>query len=60
MEVEVNSVVLAARIYSAVREKFFICNGAGDQADADGGDVIATIRGAILTYVDEAIHAKLG
>jgi hypothetical protein len=53
MEVDVNTVVLAARVYTALRERFFIADVCGNTADADGGKVIATIREAIVDYVDE-------
>jgi hypothetical protein len=59
MEVNVNTVVLAARVYAALRERFFIADACGDSADADGGEVIATIRGAIVDYIDETFGASL-
>jgi hypothetical protein len=59
MEIDVNSVVLSARIYAALRARFFIADAPGATVDADGGGVIATIRGTILEYVDESISANL-
>jgi hypothetical protein len=59
MEVDVNTVVLAARVYVALRERFFIADVCGDKDDADGGEVIATIRGAIVDYVDEKFGTSL-
>ena len=32
MEIDVNSVVLSARVYASLRERFFIGNHAGDAA----------------------------
>jgi hypothetical protein len=58
MEVDVNTVVLAARVYAALRERFFIADVCGGKADADGGEVIATIRGAMVDYVDETFGAS--
>lgn len=58
MEVEVNTIVLAARVYAALRERFFIAGHCGDKADADGGEVIATIRAAIVNYVNEIVGAS--
>jgi hypothetical protein len=58
MEIDVNSVVLAMRVYAALHERFFIANSAGDSAEADGGQVLAAIRGAIVTYLEEQIGAS--
>jgi hypothetical protein len=55
MEVDVNSVVLAARIYAALRGKFFIANVSGTDSEADGGEVMSTIRNSIVAYVDDAL-----
>jgi len=55
MEVDVNSIVLAARVYSALHGKFFIADASGGSAEADGGEVMTTIRNAILAYVDDAL-----
>jgi hypothetical protein len=48
VEIDVNSVVLSARVYAALRKRFFIAELPGDKTDADGGEVIATIRGVIV------------
>ena len=58
MEIEVNSVVLATRVYAALRERFFIRDTPKDSAEADGGKVLATIRDAIVNYVEEQIGAS--
>jgi hypothetical protein len=58
MEIDVNSVVLAARVYAALRERFFIGNTPRDSAEADGGEVLANIRGAIVNYLEEQIGAS--
>ncbi len=55
MELDVNSLVLATRVYAALRERFFVGHASGDTAEADGGEVLATIRGAIVSYVREEI-----
>jgi len=55
MQVDVNSVVLAARIYSALHGRFFIADGSGAAREADGGEVMTTIRNSILAYVDDAL-----
>ena len=55
MQVDVNSVVLAARIYSALHGRFFIADVNGTPGEADGGEVMATIRNSILAYVDDAL-----
>ena len=60
MEVDVNSVVLAARVYAALRERFFITANSGDPAEADGGEVMAAIRGTIVAYVDETVFGGAG
>ncbi len=57
MAIDVNSAVLATRIYAALRERFFVGNSSGDTAEADGGEVLATIRGAIVSYLKEEIAA---
>ena len=59
MEVDVNSVVLAARLYASLRESFFIGNRSGDHAEADGGAVITTIRETIVGYVEELRHENI-
>jgi len=58
MEIDVNSVVLATRVYAGLRERFFIANASGHSAEADGGEVLATIRGAIVSYLEEQIGAS--
>ena len=58
MEIDVNSVVLATRVYAALRERFFIVNAATDSAEADGGQVLAAIRDAIVNYLEEQIGAS--
>lgn len=58
MEIDVNSVVLGMRVYAALRERFFIGNTPGDSAEADGGQVLAVIRGAIVNYLEEQIGAS--
>ena len=55
MEIDVNSAVLATRVYAALRERFFIGNKSGDAAEADGGEVLAIIRSAIVNYANEQI-----
>ena len=55
MEIEVNSFVLATRVYAALRERFFVGHASGDTAEADGGEVLATIRGEIVNYVKEQV-----
>jgi hypothetical protein len=55
MEIDVNSTILATRIYAAVRERFFLGNACGDRSEGDGGEVLAVIRGAIVNYVNEQI-----
>lgn len=58
MEIDVNSVVVATRVYAALRERFFIGNAPGDSAEADGGVVLAVIRGAIVNYLEGQIGAS--
>jgi hypothetical protein len=58
MEIDVNSVVLARRVYAALRQHFFIGNAPRDSAEADGGGVLAAIRGAILNYLEEQMGAS--
>ena len=53
MQIDVNSVVLGTRIYAALRERFLVVSASGDTAEADGGEVLATIRGVIVKYVEE-------
>jgi hypothetical protein len=55
MEIDVNSMVLATRVYAALRERFFVGHASGDTTEADGGEVLATIRGAIVNYMEEQI-----
>jgi hypothetical protein len=57
MEIDVNSAVLATRVYAALRERFFVVNKSGDAAEADGGEVVAIIRDAIVDYAKEQIDA---
>lgn len=57
MKIDINSVVLAARVYAALRERFFIGNAPRNSAEADGGEVLATIRDAIVNYAEEQIGA---
>jgi hypothetical protein len=52
MEIDVNSVVLATRVYVALRERFFIGIA---PIEADGGEVLDAIRGTIVNYVEEQI-----
>jgi len=58
MEIDINSVVLAARVYASLRERFFVGNARRDSAEADGGEVLAAIRDAIVNYVEEQIGAS--
>jgi hypothetical protein len=58
MVIDVNSVVLATRVYAALRERFFIVNAPKDSAEADGGAVLVAIREAIVNYVEEQIEAS--
>jgi len=58
MEIDVNSVVLATRIYARLRERFFVANAPGDSAEADGGEVLAVIGGTIVGYLEEQIGAR--
>jgi len=53
MQVDVNSIVLAARIYSALHGQFFITDVSDSNIEADGGKVMAAIRNSIIAYVDE-------
>ena len=55
MKIDINSVVLATRVYTALRERFFIGNAPKDSSEAVGGDVLSTIRDAIVDYVEEEI-----
>jgi hypothetical protein len=55
MEIDVNSVILATRVYAALRERFFIGDSPSNSAEADGGEVLAAIRGTIVTYVEEQV-----
>ncbi len=57
MEIDLNSSVLATRLYAALRERFFVGNKSGDTAEADGGEVLATIRDSIVKYVEEQMGA---
>ena len=57
MQIDVNSIILATRVYAALRERYFVGNAAGEAAEADGGEVLATIRGVIVQYVEEQIGA---
>jgi len=58
MKIDVNSVVLAARVYAALRERFLIGNAPGTSAEADGGEVLAAIRDAIVNYMEEQIGVR--
>jgi hypothetical protein len=58
MDVDINTAVLASRVYAALREQFFIGKRSGDETEADGGEVIATIRGAVVGYLDETFRAE--
>lgn len=58
MAIDVNSAVLATRVYAALRGRFFIGNASRDTAEADGGEVLATIRSAIVTYLEEELAAS--
>ncbi len=58
MEIDMNTAVLASRVYATLREHFFVGNAPGDKAEADGGEVIAAIRAAIVGYVDETIRTS--
>jgi len=58
MEIDINSVILATRVYAALRERFFMGNAPGDSAEADGGEVLAAIRSAIVKYLEEQIGAS--
>jgi hypothetical protein len=51
-------VVLATRVYAALRERFFIGTAPRNSAEADGGEVLGTIRDAIVNYVEEQIGAR--
>ena len=53
MEIDVKSVILSTRVYAALRERFFIGHAAADTVEADGGEVLATIRDMIVHYVQE-------
>jgi hypothetical protein len=55
MEIDVNSMVLATRVYAALRGRFFVGYASADTAEADGGEVLATIRGAIVKYLEEQV-----
>jgi len=58
MEIDVNSVILAMRVYAALRERFFIGTAPGVSDEADGGEVLAAIRGTIVNYLEEQIGAS--
>lgn len=58
MDVDINTAVLASRIYASLRERFFVGSRACDETEADGGEVIATIRKAIVSYMDETFRAE--
>jgi hypothetical protein len=58
MDVDINTAVLASRIYATLREQFFVGKRPGDKTEADGGEVIATIRKAIVSYMDETFRAS--
>jgi hypothetical protein len=55
MEIDVNSTVLATRVYVALRGQFFVGRASGDITEADGGEVLAAIRSAIVNYLQEQI-----
>ncbi len=58
MDIDINTAVLASRIYAEVRERFFVGIRPSDESEADGGEVIAAIRGAIVSYMDETFRAE--
>jgi hypothetical protein len=58
MDVDINTAVLASRIYATLRERFFVGSRPGDETEADGGEVIAAIRGAVVGYLDETFRAE--
>jgi hypothetical protein len=58
MDVDINTAVLASRIYATLRERFFVGNRPGDATEADGGEAITTIRKAIVNYMDEIFRAS--
>jgi len=58
MEIDVNSVVLGMRVYATLRERFFIATAPGASVEADGGEVLAAIRGTIVNYLEEQIGAR--
>jgi hypothetical protein len=57
--IDVKSAVLAARVYAALRERFFVGNASRDPAEVDGGEVLAIIRGAIVSYLEEELGRGL-
>ena len=58
MDVDINTAVLASRVYAALREKYFVGKRPGDEREADGGEVIAAIRGAVVSYLDETFRSE--
>jgi hypothetical protein len=58
MDIDINTAVLASRIYAEVRERYFVGQRPGDEAEADGGEVIAAIRKAIVSYMEETFRAS--
>jgi hypothetical protein len=58
MDVDINTAVLASRVYASLRERFFVGQQPGDETEADGGEAIATIRKAIVSYMDETFRAS--
>ncbi len=59
MQVDVNSIVLAARIYAALHGKFFIADANGASNEADGGEVMTAIRNSIVAYVDDTLFGAM-
>jgi hypothetical protein len=58
MDVDINTAVLASRIYAALREQSYWKASERDETEADGGEVIAAIRGAVVGYLDETFRAE--
>ena len=58
MQVDVNSVILAARIYAALHGRYVITDGKGKTDEADGGEVMTAIRNSILAYIDDALFGE--
>ena len=56
MDLDINTAVLASRVYAELREQFFVGRRAGDETEADGGEVIAAIRKTIVNYMNETFR----